>query len=75
MDDNTYYRDHWAEVDEERLANYQQLFQWHPAMEVLISGADIRPGQIIVDYGCGPGARVTVLFIVPGCSHCDRVVD
>ncbi len=61
MDDNTYYRDHWAEVDEERLANYQQLFQWHPAMEVLISGADIRPGQIIVDYGCGPGGLAVEL--------------
>lgn len=61
MDNTTYYHDHWADVDEERLANYQQLFQWHPAMEVLISGADIRPGQVIVDYGCGPGGLAVEL--------------
>ena len=51
----SYYRDHWIDIDEERLAAYQQLFQWHPSMEPLLAGAEIGAGHIIVDYGCGPG--------------------
>lgn len=51
----SYYRDHWVEIDEQRLASYQQLFQWHPAMEPLLVAADIGPGHTVVDYGCGPG--------------------
>jgi len=51
----SYYRDHWIDIDEQRLAAYQQLFQWHPSMEPLLAGADISAGYIVVDYGCGPG--------------------
>lgn len=51
----SYYRDHWIDIDEQRLASYQQLFQWHPAMEPLLAAADIGPGHSVIDYGCGPG--------------------
>lgn len=55
MNTATYYRDHWLDIDEQRLGAYQQMFQWHPAMAPLLTAAQIDSGQIIVDYGCGPG--------------------
>lgn len=55
MKKDTYFRDHWVEVAPERLDAYQQLFTWRPEMEPLIARADITPGQVVVEYGCGPG--------------------
>lgn len=57
----TYYRDHWLEIDAQRLGAYQQLFQWHPAMEPLLAAAEIAPGQVVVDYGYGPGGLAVEL--------------
>ncbi len=55
MSDATYYRDHWVEVEPERVEAYEQMFQWRPQMEPLLEPAELGPGQRIVDYGCGPG--------------------
>jgi len=51
----TYYRDHWVEIDAERLAAYDQMFRWRPEMEPLIAAAGIESGQSVLDFGCGPG--------------------
>lgn len=51
-----YYQDHWAEVDPERMARYEAMFQWRDSHEALIAPAEIAAGQVVVDYGCGPGA-------------------
>ena len=51
----TYYRDHWVEIDEGRLTAYDQMFRWRPEMDALIAPAGIESGQAVVDYGCGPG--------------------
>ncbi|NRA01729.1 MAG: methyltransferase domain-containing protein [Myxococcales bacterium] len=51
----TYYRDHWLVVEPERLEAYEKMFEWHPRMAPLLEPADLRPGQTVVDYGCGPG--------------------
>jgi ubiquinone/menaquinone biosynthesis C-methylase UbiE len=55
MKQDTYFRDHWVEVAPERLDTYQQLFTWRAEMEPLIARAELGPGQVMVDYGCGPG--------------------
>lgn len=52
---NLFYKDHWINIDKDRLDRYQQMFQWNPASSVLYEPADIRPGQIVADFGCGPG--------------------
>ncbi|MFV2090589.1 MAG: class I SAM-dependent methyltransferase, partial [Pseudomonadales bacterium] len=52
----TYYRDHWVEIEPERLARYESMFQWRDGHEALIAPAQIAEGQVIADYGCGPGA-------------------
>jgi ubiquinone/menaquinone biosynthesis C-methylase UbiE len=51
----SYYRDHWIAIDDERLAAYDQMFRWRPEMDPLIAPAEIGPGQTVLDYGCGPG--------------------
>ncbi len=55
MDSDTYYRDHWVEIEPERLEAYEQLFAWRPQSAPLLEPAALAPGQVIVDYGCGPG--------------------
>ena len=55
MDKDTYYRDHWVEVEQDRIDAYQQMFQWRPEMDPLLAPASIREGHVVVDYGCGPG--------------------
>jgi phosphoglycolate phosphatase len=50
-----YYRKHWLEVEDERMKRYENMFQWRDGLEALIAPADIRAGQVVADYGCGPG--------------------
>jgi len=50
-----FYKDHWINIDQERLDRYARMFQWNPASSTLYEPADIRPGHIVADFGCGPG--------------------
>jgi ubiquinone/menaquinone biosynthesis C-methylase UbiE len=52
---DSYYRDHWLHVEDERMSRYEAMFQWRDGLEALIAPADIRAGQVVADYGCGPG--------------------
>jgi ubiquinone/menaquinone biosynthesis C-methylase UbiE len=49
------YKAHWINIDQDRLDRYQRMFQWNPASSALYEPADIRHGQIVADFGCGPG--------------------
>jgi SAM-dependent methyltransferase len=55
MSEATYYRDHWVTVEPERLDAYEELFRWRPQLEPLLAPAQLSPGLIVADYGCGPG--------------------
>ena len=55
MDEASYYRDHWVEIEPERLDAYEQMFEWRPQNAPLLEPAELAPGQTVVDYGCGPG--------------------
>jgi len=61
MNPDTYYRDHWVEIESERLDAYEEMFAWRPQMAPLLEPAEIGPGQVIVDYGCGPGGLAVEL--------------
>lgn len=67
-DQQTYHRDHWVEVSAERHAAYEAMFSWRKEMEPLLAGADLQPGQSVVDYGCGPGHLTVELAgrVAPG---------
>lgn len=55
MASDPFYKDHWINIDPDRLARYQRMFQWTPASLPLYAPADIRPGHVVADFGCGPG--------------------
>jgi ubiquinone/menaquinone biosynthesis C-methylase UbiE len=52
---NPFYREHWVNIEPERLDRYQRMFQWSPASSALYECADIRLGHVVADFGCGPG--------------------
>jgi ubiquinone/menaquinone biosynthesis C-methylase UbiE len=49
------YKNHWINIDQDKLDRYQRMFQWNPASSPLYAPADIGVGQIVADFGCGPG--------------------
>ena len=55
MSESSYYRDHWLSVEPERLDAYEELFRWRPQLEPLLAAARLSAGQVVADYGCGPG--------------------
>ncbi len=50
-----YYRSHWVNIDSQRLATYDQMFQWTPKHAFLIKDLRLDEYECAVDYGCGPG--------------------
>lgn len=33
MNPDTFYRDHWLDIDPEQIEAYEEMFRWHPRME------------------------------------------
>ncbi len=64
----SYYRDHWVEIEPERVEAYEALFTWHPRMAPLLEAAELAAGQRVVDFGCGPGGLAVELArrVAPG---------
>jgi len=57
----TYYRDHWVDIEPDRMSRYEAMFQWRDGHEVLIAPAEVNPGHTVADYGCGPGGLAVEL--------------
>ena len=55
MNETPFYKDHWVTIDPDRLDRYRRMFEWNPASIVFYEAADIGAGQIVADFGCGPG--------------------
>lgn len=55
MPGNPFYKEHWVDIEPAQLDRYQRMFQWNPASSALYEPADIRPGNIVAELGCGPG--------------------
>ncbi len=72
---DTYYRDHWVDVEPERLEAYEAMFQWREGLEPLIAPAEIGEGHTVVDYGCGPGHLSVELARRVGPSGAVRALD
>jgi ubiquinone/menaquinone biosynthesis C-methylase UbiE len=51
----TYYRDHWTEIEPERFERYKLMFEWSDASRSLLEPAGVQTGDVVVDLGCGPG--------------------
>lgn len=61
MNPETFYRDHWVDIEPERVEAYESLFEWRPQMAPLLDAAELAPGQRVVDFGCGPGGLAVEL--------------
>ncbi len=62
------YENRWTALDAESLARYDEIFAWDPASAPLYASADVRPGQVVADFGCGPGHMAVELagWVGPG---------
>src|SRR5512134_2318806 len=61
MNPDTYYKDHWVEIEPERIEAYEQMFEWRPQSAPLLEPAALAAGQTVIDYGCGPGGLAVEL--------------
>ena len=61
MNRETYYKDHWVEIEPERIDAYEQMFEWRPQSAPLLEPAELAPGRTVIDYGCGPGGLAVEL--------------
>lgn len=50
-----FYQSHWREIEEERLARYEEMFVYRPQQEPLIAPLELKEGLAVADFGCGPG--------------------
>lgn len=50
-----FYKEHWREIEPERLQRYERMFAWRPEIEPLIERMDLQAGMRALDFGCGPG--------------------
>ena len=55
MPRSAFYKEHWVNIEPARLDRYLRMFQWNPASSGLYGSADIRPGHVVAELGCGPG--------------------
>src|SRR5260370_23637713 len=52
---NPYYKQHWINIEPERVAAYDQILAYRPALEPLIATLNLGPGLKVLDVGSGPG--------------------
>ena len=55
MDIESFYTDHWKEIEPERISRYEQMFLWQDAQKALLEPAELLSGHDVLDIGSGPG--------------------
>ena len=76
-DISTFFSDHWRDIEDERVARYEQMFVWRPEQDALIAPAAIAAGQQVLDFGCGPGFMAMALAekVGPGGRVCGADIN
>ena len=75
MDRRTFYTDHWQQIEPDRIARYERMFEWREGSEALLEDADLRPGQQVLDFGSGPGFMALALADIVGAGGQVHGVD
>jgi ubiquinone/menaquinone biosynthesis C-methylase UbiE len=53
---DTYHKDHWVEIEPDRFERYDRLFRLDQERAgQLLAPVGVEPGEVVVDFGCGPG--------------------
>ncbi len=50
-----FYKEHWQEIEPERLARYEEMFQFRQDQEPILNALSLKADLHVVDFGCGPG--------------------
>ncbi len=68
MNQDTFYTDHWRDIEEERIARYEQMFVWQDGQARLLEPSELGAGQVVLDIGAGPGFFASGLagLVAPG---------
>jgi len=67
---DTYFKDHWVDIEPERLARYDKLFQLDDRRgDIILAPVGVREGETVVDFGCGPGFVAAQLARLTGSIH------
>ena len=55
MTRETFYTDHWQNIEDERVERYEKMFVWRDTHATLLQPLGLRVGSRVLDFGCGPG--------------------
>lgn len=66
MNIDTFFTDHWANIEDDRVARYEQMFVWRDGQRALIEPAQLLQGQRVLDLGSGPGFFAMALADIVG---------
>jgi ubiquinone/menaquinone biosynthesis C-methylase UbiE len=73
---DTYHKDHWAEIEPERFERYEALFKLDDRRaDLSLAPVGVRPGETVLDFGCGPGYVATQLARLAGRDGHVHAVD
>ncbi|MCP5026545.1 MAG: methyltransferase domain-containing protein [Actinomycetia bacterium] len=72
----TYHKDHWVEIEPDRLERYERMFQLDDdRADQVLAGVGAQGGETIVDFGCGPGFVANQLARLAGPDGHVHAVD
>lgn len=52
---DTFYTDHWKQIEADRLERYEAMFQFRPELEPHLEALELKSSSRVLDFGCGPG--------------------
>lgn len=75
MTGEPFYKEHWRNIEPDRMSAYRSGFGWDAAAEQLYIPANIAIGQSVADFGCGPGKVSVALAEMVGTGGHIHAID